>query len=534
MVMKLTAGTTLQNGKYLVNHVLGEGGSSITLKGTLVPLNHGVILKTLPQALREHPSFALIHQRFQEQVSRFACCQHPALVRLIDSFAEDGLPFAVMDYASGPTLAEVVKTKGPLSEDLAIYYIQQVGSALTAIHQHGLIHRYVSPENLIQTPGSEGVVLVNYGLIDPATLGDDHHLNSPVSAYASVANSSSQSFATPATDVYSLAATLYFLVTGQPPVAASLRQQTRLIPPRQLRPQLSATIEAAIVNGLEMNAKLRPQSISTWLALLPASKPGSWVPVDTHAVIAATPAMPTNGAASSPPLSQLPTQVPASLKGNANDNGNGNGTGDSKPPVQPIHATYPVAIGKQPSYAPVHPPQPITHPSPKNFGKILLTISAIAAAIGLGAGILLRLAAGTTGPGSSLFHSEQAFPSLPEWPNAATPATPSSSYSPSPKPSIEVSAPPKKITPAAIPSPQPAAKAPEPSPEPTPVETAPLPEKSPTTSTYPASTPSPSIEPPHSKPASEPLPPPPAEPPPPTSVTPKPEETVPANPVPPQ
>ncbi|MGC8713069.1 MAG: serine/threonine protein kinase, partial [Leptodesmis sp.] len=153
--MKLTAGTTLQNGKYLVNHVLGQGGSSITLKGILVPLNHGVILKTLPQEFREKPNFSLIQQRFQEQVSRFARCQHPALVRLIDSFEEDGLPFAVMDYVSGPTLVEVVATKGSLSENLAIHYIQQVGSALTAIHQHGLIHRYVAPDHIIQPPGSD-------------------------------------------------------------------------------------------------------------------------------------------------------------------------------------------------------------------------------------------------------------------------------------------------------------------------------------------------------------------------------------------
>lgn len=564
--MKLTAGTTLQNGKYLVNHVLGQGGSSITLKGTLVPLNHGVILQTLSQELREKPNFSLIQQRFQEQVSRFARCQHPALVRLIDSFEEDGLPFAVMDYTSGPNLAEVVATKGRFSEDLAIHCIQQVGSALTAIHQHGLTHRHVAPENIIQPPGADAVVLVNYGLIDPAIPEEDHHRSSSVSPYAAIAAHSPQSVITPATDVYSLAATLYFLLTGQPPVAATLRQQTPLIPPRQLRPDLSAAIAAAIVSGLEMNAKLRPQSVATWLTLLPAAKRGAWMPGDTHAAIAATPVLPTNGAALSPqPLSQLPTQVPAALNGkgngstgnsgkangnvdsmgtgNSTGNGTSNGNGNSTPPVPATQATYPVAAPKRPSYPSVQPPQPITQTSPKHFGKVLMMISAIAAALGLGAGILLRLAAGTTGPGSSLFHSEQAFPSIPDWPHTATPSAASPTYSPSPKPSVEAVTPPKKVSRPVEPDSQPAAvKAPAASPEPAPVEAAPLSEKRSVRESAATPTPSPAAEVPHSKPAAaEPLPPPPAVEPPlpptsttPTSTAPKAEEPAPATSVPPQ
>jgi serine/threonine-protein kinase len=538
--MKLTAGTTLQNGKYLVNHVLGQGGSSITLKGTLVPLNHDVILKTLPQEFREKPNFSLIQQRFQEQVSRFARCQHPALVRLIDSFEEDGLPFAVMDHVSGPTLVEVVATKGSLSENLAIHYIQQVGSALTAIHQHGLIHRHVAPDHIIQPPGSDLVVLVNYELIDPAMLEEDHSQRS-ISPYTAIAAGHAlQSLATPATDVYSLAATLYFLLTGQPPVAATFREQTPLTPPRQLRPELSTAIESAILSGLTINAKLRPQSVATWLALLPAVKPGSWLPADPYAAIAATPAIPSNGAVNSPqPLSQLPTQAPAPLNGKVDSNGNGHGTGNSQPPVHSTQATYAVAAApKRPFYASVQPPQPITYTPPKHFGKVLLTISAIAAAIGLGAGILLRLAAGTTGPGSSLFHSEQAFPSIQGWPNAATP-TPSPAYSLSPKTSIEAVPSPKNSVPPVVPKPEPAARVPEASPEPSIVEATPVPEKSPTTSNASPSTPapSPSAEVHPSEPAnSEPLPPPPTvePPPPPTSVAPNSEESTPSTSVTPQ
>ncbi|NJP11391.1 MAG: serine/threonine protein kinase [Leptolyngbyaceae cyanobacterium RU_5_1] len=271
--MNLTAGTPLQNGKYVINHVLGQSVLSVTLQGMQVQSNRPVVLKTLKQNPQVKVDFTQLKQRFTEQVSRFAQCQHPGLVRLVDSFEEADLPFAVMDYTVGQTLLDIVQTSGPRSEEQAVRYIKQVGSALDEIHQHGLIHRDVTPKNIICLSGSESVVLVNFGITHPAVLGwSDGFAHPPAGNYAAIEQYQPQLSPTPTTDVYSLAGTLYFLLTGHAPVAAPLRHRSPLLLPQQFCPDLNLAIASAILKGLELNPKSRPQTVATWLSLLAADQ----------------------------------------------------------------------------------------------------------------------------------------------------------------------------------------------------------------------------------------------------------------------
>ncbi len=395
--MPLTIGNTIHHGKYLINRVLGQTDLGVTFQGTQVQQNKPIVLQTLQ--LKPDLSLDLdqLKPRFFDQVHRFADCHHPGLAQLIDAFEEENAAIAVFDYTAGHTLLEVVHSTGALTESQAVQYIQQVGSALAELHSKGLIHRHITPKNVIRPMGSNIVVLVNIGLLDATVLGGAAQgIQLPVGEYGAIEQYQAELVHTPATDLYALAGTLYFLLTGYAPLAAPLRHRSPLPSPRQLCPHLSATVESAILCGLELNAHSRPQSIAEWLALLPL--PISLSDRDSHLDAAnslSTPQATISGFSNPHPLltasASLPTQQ----------------------------------FSSQPN--PSMTPSMLTLKNP--FPKTLLATAAIAAAVGLGTGLTLRITANSTGPGTSIFHAEQAFPPFENWPGAAPLIPPSTPYS---------------------------------------------------------------------------------------------------------
>ena len=264
--MQLTAGKVLQNGKYLLDAAIGQGGFGITYKATHSFLGQSVVIKTLQENLRGGENYAYFQKQFIDEAQRLAKCHHPNIVRVLDFFQEDGQPFIVMDYIPGPTLAELVKPGQPLGEAQAIHYIRQVGAALSSVHQNGLLHRDVKPHNIIRLEASETVILIDFGIAREFTPGVTQTQTGMLSAgYAPPEQYVLRQKRSPATDIYALAATLYCLVTGQPPVPAVLRDRYPLQTPRQLSP----AVEQAILRGLEMSAHNRPQTVESWLNLLP-------------------------------------------------------------------------------------------------------------------------------------------------------------------------------------------------------------------------------------------------------------------------
>jgi serine/threonine-protein kinase len=432
--MNLTPGVTVQGGKYLLNHVLGQGKVERTFKATQVPLNQPVVIKTLqakPQILIDT---AQLKQEFLETVRRYARCQHPGLVRVLDCFEEGGLPFVVMDSLPGQSLTEVVQSGTPLSEQQAIQAIRQVGSALAVLHHNGLVHRDVQPANMIRLSGSEAIALVDPSFIPhPLALHQDGRDGQ---AFAAIEHYQSSSILTPATDIYALAASLYFLLTGQTPIAAPLRQKTSLTPLRQLQPGVSAAIEAAILSGMNLEANKRPHTIAGWFSLLPDHQllpPVSELPSNQPPIVAAAPA-----------IVQLPQLVTHTNSSHT-------------PPPSPL----------PPSSSPMpHAPTPI--PFKPHRRRTLVMVGAIAASVGLGSGLALRFGAATQ-PGSSLFHTEQAFPPDQEWRDAVN-APRVRPASPAPEAPVE-----RQWTapePAPVePGPEPAAAEPEPATEPIPAPT---------------------------------------------------------------
>lgn len=281
--MTTFVGKPLQDGKYTLDQELGRGGFGITYKATHHWLAQVVVIKTVNDNLRQDANFADFQQQFQAEAKRLAMCAHPGIVRVNDFFVEDGLPYVVMDYIPGLTLAQVVLSEHPLPEARAIDYIRQVGAALNAVHQLGLLHRDVKPQNLILHEITGRVVLIDFGTAREFSPGLTQTHTSMISeGYAPIEQYLPKAQRTPATDVYGLAATLYTLLTAQAPIASVLRDRQPLVEPRDLRPELSPAINQAVLRGMAMEPHHRPATIDEWLVLLPGyavpSSPGTMPP----------------------------------------------------------------------------------------------------------------------------------------------------------------------------------------------------------------------------------------------------------------
>jgi serine/threonine protein kinase len=280
--MKLAIGTVLQRGRYRLEAILGEGGFGITYRASHLYLAQPVVIKTLQEQLRCSEHLPRYREQFLAEARHLACFRHPGIVRVMDCFEEGNLPFIVMEYVPGHTLAALARPGKPLPTDYAIHYVQQVGAALRSVHGKGFIHRDVKPQNIIRRQGTHQVVLIDFGIAHLVTAEVGSPTVKVVSpGYAPLEQYKSPDQAAPTADVYALAATLYHLVTGYPPLAAPLREkeavsssQSPSQSPSQSHPQpaFPPGMETALHKGLALDAQNRPQTIREWLMLLPDSE----------------------------------------------------------------------------------------------------------------------------------------------------------------------------------------------------------------------------------------------------------------------
>lgn len=305
--MNLLVGKTLQGGKYTLLEELGRGGFGVTFKATHHYLNQPVVIKTLNDSLRQHPNLAKFQQQFQDEARRLALCLHPNIVRVSDFFVEADWPYMVMDYVPGQTLQAVVFPGKPLSEATAIHYIQQIGEALKVVHQNGLLHRDIKPDNIMlrtalthTSPYAGGeVVLIDFGISREFSADSTQTHTSMVSeGYAPIEQYLSKEKRTPASDVYGLAATLYALLTAQVPTPAVIRDRQPMPAPRDLQPQVSAAVNQAVMRGMAVEARYRPATVDEWLSLLHPQLE----PLNTTATVA----IPKQNKATTPLIAQAP------------------------------------------------------------------------------------------------------------------------------------------------------------------------------------------------------------------------------------
>ena len=268
--MNFKAGTLLQDGRYVIDVALGHGYFGTTYRAMHANLVLPVAIKTLDDVLREGDRYEDFKCQFIEQARRLAKCPSPHLPRLLDIFEEDDRPFIVMDYVPGATLSQLVQGGRPLPVDRALSYIRQISAALMAIHAEGLLHRDIQPDHAIRQFGTDCITTIEIGLTRDFTDGiNQTHSNLLAAGYAAPEQYQRQSPRTVATDVYSLSALLYFLLTAQAPIAAPLRDRVPMPSVRKLNPEVSPDLEAAIDYGLALSPDQRPASIDAFLANLP-------------------------------------------------------------------------------------------------------------------------------------------------------------------------------------------------------------------------------------------------------------------------
>lgn len=263
----ITKISSLQEGKYQIESILGTGGFGNTYLATQVALGRKVAIKeffmkeycdrdqTTSRVVIPTASSCQIvdryKQKFLKEAQMIAALKNEHVVQIHDIFEENGTAYYVMEYVSGGSLKDKVEREGALTEVDAVGYIRQVAEALSYLHSNNILHLDVKPANILLND-EDSPVLIDFGI--------SKHYDSEGGQTSTTPAGISKGFApieqyqqdnissfTPSTDVYSLGATLFYLLTGQVPPEASLIYEDGLPSAiNQFSPQLQRVITVAM------------------------------------------------------------------------------------------------------------------------------------------------------------------------------------------------------------------------------------------------------------------------------------------------
>ncbi|MBD2482122.1 serine/threonine-protein kinase [Planktothrix sp. FACHB-1365] len=260
-------GTTLYGDRYTIIKKLGEGGFGITYLARN-PKGQYIALKTLLDKYLDNPEYL---RKFEREAIRLAVCRHPHIVEIGNVFWEGSLPCIEMEYIAGKDFWELVQEKGAFPEAEAIRYIQQIGNALTVVHDKGLLHRDIKPQNIMKREGKTEAVLIDFGIAREFIPNRTQtHTNVVSDGFAPLEQYYEQAKRGEYTDVYGLSATLYCLLTNQvpPPVFVRTGMGRDVLKPLNQVVNVSNRVHEAVMKGLEIQPDKRPQSVEEWLEIL--------------------------------------------------------------------------------------------------------------------------------------------------------------------------------------------------------------------------------------------------------------------------
>ena len=268
------------NDRYHILSLLGTGGMGAVYHAHDPVLDRDVAIKQLQIDPITGDRPEQIQQQFLREAQSLAALHHPNLPRVTDYFITDRQQYLVMDYIAGQSLQELLQTaRHGLPERQVLTWADQLLSALEYIHQHGLIHRDIKPSNIRLTPDG-CVFLVDFGLVkqqdaaSPGTISMIRGIGTPEYAPpeqydASTAHTDERS------DIYSLGATLYHLLSGHAPTTVSVRmsEPDRFQTPRAHNANLSPDVERVILRAMELERARRFASATDMRRALQLANP---------------------------------------------------------------------------------------------------------------------------------------------------------------------------------------------------------------------------------------------------------------------
>jgi hypothetical protein len=276
-------------GRYRLKKRLAAGGMGDVWLAYHPGLKRDVAVKILRPDERERSGMALA--RFEREVRATAELVHPNTVRVFDyGVTEDGLWYYVMELLEGETLADHVDRLGPLPAARAVHIVGQAARALAEAHEHGIVHRDVKPENLFVTSlGGEHdfVKVIDFGIAKVQTSdGKMTDTGSLLGTPAYMCPEMAMGLSADArSDVYSLGAVLYFLLSGKAPFEAEsagaliyAHVNQRVTPPSAtLGRALPGDVEAAVMRALAKDPNERYATAAEFaLALSSCTLAGKW------------------------------------------------------------------------------------------------------------------------------------------------------------------------------------------------------------------------------------------------------------------
>ena len=270
-------------GKYKVERLLGQGGMGSVWLGTHVITGRQVAVKVLDDRFLANTA---VVQRFGREARAASAIQHEGIVEVLDlDMTEEGVPFLVMEFLEGESLATRIERKGKLSEEETVRLGVQLLDALNAAHDRGVIHRDLKPDNVFVVPTGrrgERVKILDFGIsskndevtakltVTGSVLGTPHYM-SPEQA------SGDQDLDRRA-DIYAAGVLLYECVVGQVPFDAPnynklLRTilEAKPISPIERGAMISRNVEAVILNAMHGDREERPPTANALKAALLAA-----------------------------------------------------------------------------------------------------------------------------------------------------------------------------------------------------------------------------------------------------------------------
>lgn len=271
------------NGRYVIEHVIGQGGFGITYYARHEILDHAYAIKefyisgycsrnttqhTVSLQGMSDDMYDKYKQRFLDEAKTVFSLDHPNIVKVVDVFEENNTVYMVMPFIEGVSLQKMVENNGgPLPYELTVNYMGQLSDAVAYIHSKHILHRDIKPDNVLITPDNK-VMLIDFGsareFVNDKT---QRHTSILTQGYAPLEQYNSVSRKGNYTDIYALGGVYYFCLTGTTPVDATARLleagtgDDPLKQPKDLNPNVTEEVNRTIMKAMELRPENRHQTV---------------------------------------------------------------------------------------------------------------------------------------------------------------------------------------------------------------------------------------------------------------------------------